>query len=70
MRKLESEIAALENKQRQLTAELEAEESYKQPGRPQALNRELSSVTATLERLNTQWASIAEAAAVLAAQEP
>ncbi len=69
VRKLEGEIASLENKQRQLAAELEAEESYKQPGRPQALNRELSSVTASLERLNSQWASSAEAAAVLAAQE-
>ena len=69
VRRLEGEIASLENRQRQLAAELEAEESYRQPGRPQALNRELSSVTATLERLNTQWASTAEAAAVLAAQE-
>ena len=69
VRRLESEIGNLEHRQRKLTAELEDEETYKQPGRPHELNRELTSVAEALKRLNRQWESTAEAAASLAADE-
>ena len=69
MRELEREITRLETRQRQLAAELEEESIYQQPGKPQALNRELTSVTDLLERTTREWESVA-AAVESAAAEP
>jgi hypothetical protein len=41
---LEQAVAELEAKQSELTAELEAPETYSQPGKAQHLNRELSTI--------------------------
>ena len=69
VRELEREITRLETRQRQLAAELEEESIYQQPGKPQALNRELTSVTDLLERTTREWESVA-AAVESAAAEP
>jgi ATP-binding cassette subfamily F protein 3 len=58
---LEREIATLEGRQQSLSAELEEEATYQQPGRPMELNRELTGVTDRLARLTREW----EAAAAL-----
>ena len=60
VRELEREIARLEERQRTLTAELENEAIYEQPGKPQALNRELMAVTQSLERTTREWEASAE----------
>ncbi len=60
VRELEREISRLEGRQRALTAELENETTYEQPGKPQALNRELTAVTAQLERTTHEWETSAE----------
>ena len=60
VRKLEREIASLETKQKALSAELEEENTYQQPGRPLELNRELTGVTKQLERLTREWEATAE----------
>ena len=62
VRGLEREIATLEGRQQRLSAELEEESTYQQPGRPFELNRELTSVTDLLVRLNREWESIASVA--------
>ena len=59
---LEREIARLETRQRTLTAELEDEATYAQPGRALDVNRELTAVTETLERLTADWESVAATA--------
>ena len=59
---LEREIARLEIRQRALTAELEDEATYAQPGRALDVNRELTAVTETLERLTADWESVAATA--------
>jgi ATP-binding cassette subfamily F protein 3 len=61
---LEREIATLEGRQQRLAAELEEETTYQQPGKPLELNRELTSVSDRLARLNREWemnAAVAEA---------
>ncbi len=58
---LEREIAHLEGRQRTLTADLEDEATYAQPGRALEINRELTAVTETLERLTAAWESLAAA---------
>ncbi len=60
VRKLEREITHLEARQKALTAELESEATYQQPGRPMELNRELSGVANLLERTTRQWEIAAE----------
>ncbi len=62
VRELEREIARLETRQRALTAELESEATYEQPGKPMELNRELTGVTDLLARVTREWeAAAAEA---------
>ena len=60
VRKLERDIANLETRQKTLTAELETEATYQQPGRAIQLNRELTSVTNSLARLTQEWEASAE----------
>jgi ATP-binding cassette subfamily F protein 3 len=52
---LEKEIAKLEEKQKELAAELEKPETYDKPGRAVAVNRELSTVTEGLARATADW---------------
>jgi len=53
--KLEEAVAALEKKQAELTAALEAPETYTTPGRPQHLNRELSVIVDQLTTATEAW---------------
>ncbi|MBM3835792.1 MAG: ABC-F family ATP-binding cassette domain-containing protein [Verrucomicrobia bacterium] len=66
---LEKEIAALEQRQAELTAALEDPETYQQPGRAVALNRELSSVVANLGSLTEEWERAASALAEIDGRE-
>jgi ATP-binding cassette subfamily F protein 3 len=59
VRRLEQEIAALEARQHELTAELERPETYDDSGRAVAVNREIQGVLAGLERLNAEWETAA-----------
>ncbi len=52
---LEKEIAALEEQQNSLTNALEAPETYNEPGKAVALNRELATVVARLEQATRDW---------------
>jgi ATP-binding cassette subfamily F protein 3 len=52
---LEKQIQELEERQRQLTSELEKQETYETPGRAQQINRELVDVQDDLARLTPQW---------------
>jgi ATP-binding cassette subfamily F protein 3 len=52
---LERTIAELEARQAEITAELEAPETYSHPGRAQALNRELSIVVSQLQTASADW---------------
>ncbi len=56
---IEMQIATLEWKQKELTAELEKPETYETGGRAVDLNRELLSVTESLERLTAEWETLA-----------
>jgi ATP-binding cassette subfamily F protein 3 len=49
----------LETKQNELTAELEAPETYNSPGKAQHLNRELSVLVDQLQAATTAWESAA-----------
>ncbi|HEX8280060.1 MAG TPA: ATP-binding cassette domain-containing protein, partial [Chthoniobacterales bacterium] len=60
VREIEMHILSLEGRQRELTAELEKPESYEAGGSAMALNRELSSVTAEIERATKEWEALAE----------
>src|SRR5277367_1018417 len=51
----EEEVSKLEAKQNELTAELEAPETYSTPGRAQHLNRELSAVVDELTAATAAW---------------
>jgi len=51
----EEEVSKLEAKQNELTAELEAPETYQTPGRAQHLNRELSAVVDLLGAATAAW---------------
>ena len=62
---LEEEISALEARQSDLVAKLEAPDTYLQPGKPQALNRELSLVLDRLHSANHEWETAASRLAVL-----
>jgi ATP-binding cassette, subfamily F, member 3 len=53
--KIEKEIARLEQKQKDLTAELEDPETYHKPGRAVAVNRELHYVVDDLTRAAQEW---------------
>jgi ATP-binding cassette subfamily F protein 3 len=52
---LEKAIARLEHRQKELTAELENPDTYQQPGRAVAVNRELSGVTDDLAEATAKW---------------
>jgi ATP-binding cassette subfamily F protein 3 len=52
---LEEKVAQLEAKQNDLTAELEAPETYNSPGKAQHLNRELSVLVDQLQAATTAW---------------
>ncbi len=51
------QIAALEGRQKELTAELENPDAYEAGGRAMELNRELSSVSEDLARVTAEWES-------------
>ena len=53
--RLEEQVSKLEAKQNDLTAELEAPETYTVPGRAQHLNRELTSVVDELGAATAAW---------------
>jgi len=55
VKKLEAEIEALEGRHKDLAAQLENPEVYKDGGDIMKLNRELIGVTETLERSNSAW---------------
>lgn len=57
--RLEKEIHELESRQAELTAELEDPQTYQQPGRPLAVNRELTAVLDRLKTLNAEWEAAA-----------
>ena len=52
---LEEAVAKLEAQQNELTAALEAPETYTKPGQPQHLNRELSHVVDQLQAATAAW---------------
>ena len=52
---IEARIAEFEQRQKDLTNELESSATYESPGRPMQLNRELISVADELQRLNREW---------------
>ena len=52
---LEEKVSQLETKQNDLTAELEAPETYTSPGKAQHLNRELSVIVNQLTAATTAW---------------
>jgi ATP-binding cassette subfamily F protein 3 len=64
--KLEKEIARLEARVVELTAELENPESYQKPGVAAQVNRELVEAQALLETLTPQWEKAAEKLAAMA----
>jgi ATP-binding cassette subfamily F protein 3 len=53
--RLEEQVAKLEAKQNELTAELEAPETYSEPGKAQHLNRELSVIVDDLSAATAAW---------------
>ncbi|MGH7997682.1 MAG: ABC-F family ATP-binding cassette domain-containing protein, partial [Opitutaceae bacterium] len=55
MSEFEREIAKLETRQRELTAALESPGTYQEPGKAQALNRELAAVVARLQAATADW---------------
>jgi ATP-binding cassette subfamily F protein 3 len=64
--KLEKEIARLEARIVELTAQLENPESYQKPGVAGQVNRELVDAQALLETLTPQWEKAAEKLAAMA----
>ncbi|MDF9826021.1 ATP-binding cassette subfamily F protein 3 [Ereboglobus sp. PH5-10] len=56
---LEKYVSELESQQNQLTAELEAPETYNTPGKAQQLNRDLSSVVDRLQAATADWEAAA-----------
>ncbi len=59
MDKVEKEIARLEQKQKELTAELENPETYHKGGRAVAINRELHYVVDDLTKAAQEWENAA-----------
>jgi ATP-binding cassette subfamily F protein 3 len=64
--RLEQQVAELEAKQAELTAALEAPETYAHPGKAQHLNRELSVIVDQLAAATTAWEEAATRLTVLA----
>jgi ATP-binding cassette subfamily F protein 3 len=63
--RLEEEVSKLETKQNDLTAELEAPETYTEPGKAQHLNRELSVIVDQLGAATAAWEKAAGELTVL-----
>ncbi len=63
--RLEVEIAELERRQTELTADLEKAETYEKPGAALQVNRHLSAVMEDLERLTGEWEQAASKLAEL-----
>ncbi|HSI11827.1 MAG TPA: hypothetical protein VK961_07270, partial [Chthoniobacter sp.] len=61
---LEMQIATLEGKQRDLTAELEKPETYDNGGRAVEINRDLMAASENLARLTKEWEALAAKAPV------
>ncbi len=61
MDKLEARVLELETRQKELTATLEAPETYADPGASFKANRELADVTDALERTTAEWEAAADA---------
>jgi ATP-binding cassette subfamily F protein 3 len=53
--KLEQRVSELEAKQNELTAQLEAPETYQEPGKALHLNRELTAIVAQLQAATQEW---------------
>jgi ATP-binding cassette subfamily F protein 3 len=66
--RLEKEIAELEQRQTELTAELEKSETYEKPGAALQINRDLGAVMEDLGRLTVEWEQAASKLAELDAQ--
>jgi ATP-binding cassette, subfamily F, member 3 len=66
---LEKEIAALEQRQADLTSQLELSETYETPGRAVEINRELSGIVNSLESLTSKWEHEASRLAEIDAQQ-
>ena len=62
---LEKAIHELEQRQAELTAELENPETYQQPGLAPRINRELATVHRDLAKLSSEWESAATTLAAL-----
>ena len=60
VKRLEQEIQAAEQKITELTAELEKPETYEDPSRAVAINRELSTAQTTLDHLTPEWETAAK----------
>jgi ATP-binding cassette subfamily F protein 3 len=67
--KLELQIAALEARQAELTAELESPETYAKPGAAQGINRELAGVIDELAGLTEKWEKAAQRLAEVVEQK-
>jgi ATP-binding cassette subfamily F protein 3 len=61
---LEMQILSFEAKQKNLTAQLEDPATYDSPGKALELNRELTAVAETLERLTREWETLAQSTTV------
>ena len=57
---LEAEVTRLEERQKELAAELEKPETYADAGKAVAINRELSHVTDELIEATARWEQAAE----------
>ena len=60
VQRLETEIQNAEAKITELTQELEKPETYDNPSHAMSINRELTTVQATLDSLTPEWESVAE----------
>ena len=58
MNRLESEIAKLEHRQRELTTELEDSATYEKPGYAVKINREFSEIQGRLEEVTSKWEKV------------
>ncbi len=66
--KLEQRVSQLESKQAELAAALEAPETYSDPGKPQHLNRELSTIVDQITQATAEWEAAASRLADLEKQ--
>jgi len=69
VQRLENEIADLEARQAELTAELETPQTYERPGRAVEINRDLKDIIDRLPQLTADWEQAATRLAEIEAQE-